>query len=55
MPIEVKKDGEGFLAKICGRDNLYAFGFTKKEALKELGNVLKMITDYKLDHIKVQA
>ena len=55
MAIEVNKDGEGFLAKICGRDNLYAFGFTKEEALKELGNVTEMIADYKLDHIKVQA
>ncbi len=43
MAIEVNKDGEGFLAKICGRDNLYAFGYSEDEALQELENVVDMV------------
>ena len=46
MTIDVKKDGAGFLAKVRGRDNFFAFGSSKAEALKELGNVIEMIVDY---------
>lgn len=47
MTIDVRKDGEGFLAKVRGQDGLYSFGYSKAEALKELGNVVDMIMDYK--------
>ena len=46
MTTDVKVDGEGFLAKVRGRNNLYAFGYSTEEALKELGNVIEMIADY---------
>ncbi len=55
MTIEVRKDGEGFLTKVRGRDNLFAFGYSKAEALKELGNVVGMITDYKAGSIKLKS
>jgi hypothetical protein len=45
MTVEVKRDGEGFLAKVCGGDNLFSFGFSESEALKELGNGVEMIAD----------
>jgi len=45
MTVEVKRDGEGFLAKIHGQDNLYAFGFSESEALTELENVVEMIAE----------
>ena len=43
MQVTIEKDGEGFLAKVIGTDELYAFGYTKQEALRELSNVIEMV------------
>jgi len=43
MTVDVKRDGEGFLAKVRGEENLYAFAFSKADALRELGNVVEMV------------
>ena len=45
MKITIEKDGQGFLAKVIGTDELYAFGFTQQEAIKELSNVIEMVAD----------
>ena len=42
MKIEIGKDKEGYTAKIAGRKNLTAFGFTKREALEELMAVMEI-------------
>ncbi len=39
MKIELAKDRDGYTAKVAGRKNLFAFGYTKQEALEELGGV----------------
>jgi len=39
MKVELGKEKEGYHAKIAGRKNLIAFGFTKEEALEELMGV----------------
>lgn len=36
MKVELGKEKDGYHAKISGRKNLIAFGFTKREALEEL-------------------
>ncbi|NLX26792.1 MAG: hypothetical protein GXY61_12695 [Lentisphaerae bacterium] len=54
MQIEVKKDGDGYLAKVKGRENLYAFGASEEEALNELGNVVEMMMDYHLEQVEVE-
>jgi len=38
MQIIIEKDGEGYLAKIEGYDNLFAFAYSEKEAVIELRN-----------------
>jgi len=45
MQISIEKDGEGFLAKVVGTDELYAFGFTQQEAIRELSSVIEMVSD----------
>ncbi len=40
MKIEIKKDGEGYLAKVNGQDNLFALAYSKKEAISELKMLL---------------
>ena len=49
MKIIIKKDGEGYLAKIKDHQNLFAFAYSKKEAIIELNNVVEMIMDYHLE------
>ncbi len=39
MKIELARDKDGYTAKVAGRKNLFAFGYTKQEALEELGGV----------------
>lgn len=39
MKIELARDKDGYTAKVAGRKNLFAFGYTKQEALEELGSV----------------
>jgi len=41
MKVELGKEKEGYHAKIAGRKNLIAFGFTKVEALEELMGVVE--------------
>ena len=36
MKVELGKEKDGYHAKISGRKNLIAFGFTKREALEDL-------------------
>lgn len=52
MKTIIEKDGEGFLAKVEGHPNLFAFGYSEKEALVELKNVVEMILDY---HLEIQV
>jgi predicted RNase H-like HicB family nuclease len=41
MKIELAKDKDGYTAKVAGRKQLTAFGFTKAEALEELTGVVE--------------
>ena len=41
MKVELGKEKDGYHAKIAGRKNLIAFGFTKAEALEELMGVVE--------------
>ena len=54
MKIEVKQDGDGYLAKVRGQTNLFAFGYSEEEALKELANVVDMIMDYHLEQVEME-
>ena len=49
MKTIIEKDGDGYLAKIEGHQNLFAFAYTEKEAIMELKNVVEMIMDYHLE------
>lgn len=51
MKVLIEKDGEGYLAKIEGHDELFAFAYSEIEAMIELGNVVEMIMDYELAQI----
>ena len=46
MKILVKKDGEGYLARVQGSANLFAYGLTRDQALEELSSVVDMTMDY---------
>lgn len=54
MKIIVKEDGEGFLARVRGSDNLFAYGLTREEALDELSGVIEMTMDYHLEQIDIE-
>lgn len=47
MKIIVKKDGEGYLARVQGSANLFAYGLTRDQALDELSGVIEMSDDYR--------
>ncbi len=49
MKIIVEKDGDGYLAKVENYQNLFAFAYSKKEAIIELKNVVEMSMDYHLE------
>lgn len=49
MKAIIEKDGDGYLAKIEGHQNLFAFAYSEKEAIMELKNVVEMIMDYHLE------
>ena len=49
--IVVEKDGDGFLAKVKNRQNLFAFAYSEKEAIVELKNVVEMMMDYHLEQV----
>jgi len=54
MKINIKKDGEGYLASVSGQPNLFAFGFSEQEAFVELQNVVEMMMDYHLEQVEVE-
>nr|VFJ91054.1 MAG: hypothetical protein BECKLFY1418B_GA0070995_102327 [Candidatus Kentron sp. LFY] len=47
--IVLEKDGDGYLARVEGRQNLFAFAYTEKDAVIELKNVVEMVMDYHLE------
>jgi predicted RNase H-like HicB family nuclease len=54
MKILVKEDGEGYLARVRGSNNLYAYGLTKEEALDELSKVIDMTMDFHLEQLEIE-
>ncbi|MFA6256209.1 MAG: hypothetical protein WC606_03415 [Candidatus Absconditabacterales bacterium] len=54
MDIIIRKDGEGYIAEIKGKNALYAFGYSKEEAVSELKNVVDMMVDYYSEEISFQ-
>jgi len=51
MQTIIEKDGDGYLAKVEGHPNLFAFAYSKQEAIVELKNVVEMIMDYHLEQV----
>ncbi|MBL0702137.1 MAG: hypothetical protein JJV91_01515 [Desulfosarcina sp.] len=49
MKTIIEKDGDGYLAKVEGHQNLFAFAYSEKKAVIELKNVVEMIMDYHLE------
>ena len=47
--IIIEKDRDGYLAKIEGYHNLFAFAYSEKDAVTELKNVVEMMMDYHLE------
>lgn len=54
MKLIVKEDGEGYLARVRGSENLFAYGLTKDEALDELSCVIDMTMDYHLEQLEIE-
>jgi len=50
--VVVEKDGDGYLAKVKGHQNLFAFAYTEKSAIIELKHVVEMIMDYHIEQAK---
>ena len=46
MKIIVRKDWEWYIAEVQWKENVYAFWYTEKEAIKGLNNVVDMMLDY---------
>ncbi len=46
MKYYIKKDGIWYLAEVIWNDSLFAFWYTKEEAIHELLNVIEMTMDY---------
>ncbi len=51
MKTIIEKDGDGYLAKVEGHQNLFAFAYSEKDAIMELKNVVEMMMDYHLEQI----
>jgi hypothetical protein len=49
--IVIEKDGDGYLARVEGHENLFAFAYSEKDAVMELKNVVEMIMDYHLEQV----
>jgi len=47
--VVIEKDGDGYLARVEGHQNLFAFAYTEKKAVIELKNVVEMVMDYHLE------
>jgi hypothetical protein len=52
MQTIIEKDGEGYLAKVKGHPNLFAFAYSEVDAITELKNVVEMVMDYHLEQVK---
>ena len=48
----VEKDGDWFLAKVIGRDDIYAFWYSEFEAKTELLKVIEMVMDIHLEQVE---
>ncbi len=46
MEIIIRKDGEWYIAEVKSKPSIYAFGYSKEEALSELKNVVDMMVDF---------
>ena len=53
MKIEIAKDKDGYIAKVSGWKHLFAFGFTKQEALEELTGVVELELESDTDIWKI--
>jgi predicted RNase H-like HicB family nuclease len=51
MQTIIEKDGEGYLAKVKGHPNLFAFAYSEVDAITELKNVVEMVMDYHLEQV----
>ena len=51
MKTIIEKDGDGYLVKVEGHQNLFAFAYSKKDAIIELKNVVEMMMDYHLEQV----
>jgi len=51
MQITIEKDGDGYLAKVTGHPNLFAFAYSEAEAITELQNVVEMVMDFHLEQV----
>ena len=49
--VVIEKDGEGYLARVEGHDNLFAFAYSEREAILELKNVVEMILDFHMEQV----
>jgi predicted RNase H-like HicB family nuclease len=54
VKIIVKEDGDGYLARVRGSQNLYAYGLTEEQALEELSGVIDMTMDYHLEQVDIE-
>ena len=54
MQTTIEKDGDGYLAKVKGQPNLFAFAYSEVEAIQELKNVVEMIMDYHFEQVNVE-
>ena len=54
MKILVKEDGEGYLARVRGSDNLFAYGLTREQSLDELSGVIDMTMDFHLEQVEIE-
>ncbi len=54
MEIIIRKDGEWYIAEVKSKSNIYAFWYSKEEALSELKNVVDMMVDYHSQEISFQ-
>ena len=53
MQIKILKDEPGYVAIVERYNNLYAWGQTPEEAVKELGNVIDMMLELEQEKIFV--
>ncbi len=49
--VVIEKDGDGYLARVEGNQNLFAFAYSEKDAVIELKNVVEMMMDYHLEQV----